>query len=97
MNATFVDPSTGKGWLEGQTYKRNLLADTLEMLAVAGDTGDELFYEGSIAEMLVGDLQDRGGIITMEDMLNYQVDWQVNENNPSLKHHQVYFNPIYEF
>ena len=77
MNATFIDPSTGKGWLEGQTYKRELLADTLEMLAAAEEKGDELFYEGEIAEMLVADLQDAGGIITLEDMLNYQVDWQV--------------------
>ena len=73
---TFIDPDTGVGWREGQLYTRTDLADTLEMLAEVGDEGDQLFYNGTIGQMLVEDLQDLGGIITLEDMSSYQVEWQ---------------------
>ena len=73
---TFIDPDTGEGWREGQVYTRRDLADTLQMLAEAGDEGDQLFYNGTIGQMLVDDLRDLGGVITMEDMSSYQVEWQ---------------------
>ena len=57
-------------------YTRRDLADTLQMLAEAGDEGDKLFYNGSIGQMLVDDLRDLGGVITMEDMSSYRVEWQ---------------------
>ena len=46
------------------------------MLAEAGDEGDQLFYNGTIGQMLVDDLRDLGGVITMEDMSSYRVEWQ---------------------
>jgi len=73
---TFIDPDTGEGWREGQVYTRRDLADTLQMLAEAGDEGDKLFYNGTIGQMLVDDLRDLGGVITMEDMSSYRVEWQ---------------------
>jgi len=75
MIKVFIDPATGKVWQEGQTYKRTKLADTLEILAAAGDDGDELFYRGYMAEQLAEDLQQLGGILTQEDMSGYKAQW----------------------
>ena len=50
MILVFIDPDTGEAWKEGKTYTRPVLADTLELLAIAGDKGDGLFYKGYIAE-----------------------------------------------
>ena len=70
MIRVFIDPATGEVWKEGQTYKRPVLADTLELLAEAGDDGDELFYNGYLAEQLTEDLQRLGGILSLGDMNN---------------------------
>ena len=76
MRKVFLDPSTGEGWKEGDHYTRVKLADTLEMLAEAGDDGDDVFYNGTIAEMLIYDLQERGGILTLEDLASYHPQLQ---------------------
>ena len=34
--------------------------------------GADEFYKGEIAELLVKDIQDAGGIITTQDMANYR-------------------------
>ena len=75
LREVFIDPLTGEGWKEGQTYTRTDLADTLEALADAGDEGDELFYNGSIAASLVSDLHKHGGIISLSDLGSYQPQW----------------------
>ena len=75
LREVFIDPLTGEGWKEGQTYTRTALADTLEALADAGDEGDELFYNGSIAANLVSDLSKHGGIISLADLGSYQPQW----------------------
>ena len=74
----FTDPSTGEFWKEGDVFTNNDLADTLEMMADAGDRGEENlgFYTGEIGERLVEELREEGGIITMEDMEGYKVRWE---------------------
>ena len=54
---------------KGQTLKRPLLARTLEILA---KEGSDSFYRGALGETIVGELQQKGGIITMEDLQNYK-------------------------
>lgn len=66
MAAVFLNPQTGRGWLEGETYRRPSLAATLERLAGAGPDGDKLFYNGALGQQLVAELADMGGIITMQ-------------------------------
>ena len=66
MAAVFLNPQTGRGWLEGETYRRPSLAATLERLAGAGPDGDKLFYNGALGQHLVAELADMGGIITMQ-------------------------------
>ncbi|CAF5106212.1 unnamed protein product, partial [Rotaria sp. Silwood1] len=66
---------------EGDTIQRLKLARTLEIIA---EKGDDAFYTGELADVIVKEIQDQGGIITKEDLSNYQVDFreaiQVNLN-----------------
>ncbi|KAI4456640.1 gamma glutamyl transpeptidase [Holotrichia oblita] len=52
--------------------KREKLADTLEIIA---KEGARALYNGSLTEIFVKDIQDFGGIITVEDMNKYNVEW----------------------
>ena len=75
LQEIYTDPTTGKGWVEGQFHKRLRLGETLEALALAGDEGDDLFYRGEIAQGLVQDLEEQGGRLTLEDLASYQALW----------------------
>ena len=66
MMHVFIDPDTGEAWKEGQTYTRPILPDTLELLAIAGDNWDELFYKCYIAEELTEDLKLMGGFYPLQ-------------------------------
>ncbi|KAF3772948.1 Gamma-glutamyltranspeptidase 3 [Nymphaea thermarum] len=50
-------------------YNREL-ADTLQAIS---EYGPKAFYNGSVGENLVKDVQDAGGILTMQDLQNYKV------------------------
>ncbi len=60
-------------WEEGDILKQEDLAITLEQIAI---TGKKAFYEGSIAENIASTVQQRGGIMTKEDLLNYTPKWR---------------------
>jgi gamma-glutamyltranspeptidase len=47
---------------------RPKLAKTLREL---GEKGLQIFYNGSLAQTIVGELQSMGGMITLEDLKNY--------------------------
>ncbi|TSM12567.1 Glutathione hydrolase 1 proenzyme [Bagarius yarrelli] len=53
---------------ENDTITFHKLADTYQQIA---ENGADAFYNGTIAENLVTDIRSAGGIITMEDLLNY--------------------------
>ena len=65
----YINPATDTVWKEGDNYTRLDFADTLERIATLGP---QEFYEGETAQGIVKDLQEMGGIITMEDMKNYK-------------------------
>ncbi len=57
----------------GDIMKRPKYAATLEIIA---QQGVDTFYTGVLADKIVKEIRDRGGIITKEDLADYQVDFQ---------------------
>lgn len=60
-------------FIEKDTIRYLKLAQTLEQILADGKDG---FYKGEVAEKLVKFLQDRGGIITLEDLTKYEAKWR---------------------
>ena len=54
----------------GTTFTNKDLAKTLAMI---GAGGEDAFYKGEIAQAIVKEVQKRGGILTLEDLANYEV------------------------
>ena len=65
----FIDPATNKTWKEGQFYKRENFADTLERI---GKNGFQEFYTGDTAKALIDDLNQQNSILTLQDLYNYR-------------------------
>ncbi len=63
----------GKEIKEGDTIKNLALANTLIRIAT---NGKEEFYSGETAQVLTKFMQEKGGIITLEDLKNYQAAWR---------------------
>ncbi|XP_052215059.1 glutathione hydrolase 1 proenzyme-like isoform X2 [Dreissena polymorpha] len=63
-----TNPKTGKTYKEGETIKLPKLAQTLQVIA---DEGPNAFYNGSLTDNIVADIQEAGGIITKQDLANY--------------------------
>ena len=60
----------GRPLEEGELHIRPRLAETLQLLAENGSS--DPFYFGQLGENLIREVQERGGIITMEDLNNYR-------------------------
>lgn len=60
-------------WQEGDSIYYKELAVTLSLIRDMGRAG---FYEGIIADQIVKDLRRGGGIMTMEDLANYESKWR---------------------
>jgi gamma-glutamyltranspeptidase/glutathione hydrolase len=59
----------GKGWKQGDVFKQPQLAVTLERIVASPDD----FYTGKMARELAQFIQQGGGLITAEDLANYDV------------------------
>ncbi|HET7888114.1 MAG TPA: gamma-glutamyltransferase [Bradyrhizobium sp.] len=68
-SAKIFSRSDGTSLREGDSLVQSDLADTLTAIANQGPRG---FYEGSVAEKLARAVQDAGGIMTSDDLRNYQ-------------------------
>lgn len=67
----FVNPKTNKIWEEGDVMYRKTLGDTLRIIA---KEGADAFYGGELGKKFVEDVQELGGIITLEDLKRYEAD-----------------------
>jgi gamma-glutamyltranspeptidase/glutathione hydrolase len=54
----------------GETIVLKDLADTLRSIV---ENGKDAIYSGEIAEKIVAEVQKRGGVMTMDDLANYEV------------------------
>ncbi|WP_425392512.1 gamma-glutamyltransferase [Ekhidna sp.] len=60
-------------WKAGDTLKFKELAGTLTQIR---DRGREGFYGGIVADQIVKEMQRGGGLITEEDLKNYNAQWR---------------------
>lgn len=70
----YIDPKTNDVYRIGDKIKRTKLAETLAIIQSEGVSA--MYNNGSIARMLVEDIQSAGGIVTVEDLMNYNVRWE---------------------
>ncbi|CAF1072394.1 unnamed protein product [Adineta steineri] len=64
---------TNELYTAGDIIKRPKYAATLEIIA---EQGVDAFYTGILSDKIIKEIRDHGGIITKEDLANYQVDFQ---------------------
>jgi gamma-glutamyltranspeptidase len=64
-----MDETTGQVLKLGDTFKFPALAETLKQVA---SVGVGAFYDGAIGDMLIDDVQQRGGLLTKEDLGQYR-------------------------
>ncbi len=60
-------------WQEGETVKIPELAKTLELIR---DNGRDGFYKGETARLIVEEMKRGGGIISLEDLEQYEAVWR---------------------
>ena len=65
----FFNPD-GSALAPGTTWRQGDLADTLTLIAEQGAKG---FYRGKTARLIVQDMQANRGLITQQDLANYEV------------------------
>jgi len=57
----------------GSNFRQPLLAQTLSLIA---SDGRNAFYRGQIADLIVEEMREGGGLITHEDLSRYQAVWR---------------------
>ena len=62
-----------KRYYKGDTIKNTKFAETLSKIS---KNGSKAFYEGEIAEMIIDEVIESGGIMTIEDLKNYRSIWR---------------------
>lgn len=73
----------GSAYQIGETWKQKDLAWSLKQIA---RHGPDAFYKGVIAKKIVADMQNNNGLITSEDLANYQV----KEREPIIGNYRGY-------
>lgn len=74
LKAIFINPATRRVWKEGDLIKYNKLADTFEIIQKEGV--DAIYNNGTIAQLMIQDIQELSGLLTTEDLIQYQVRWE---------------------
>jgi len=62
-----------ENWQAGDVIRHTELAQTLGLIRAQKSQG---FYEGPVADSIVAEMQRGGGLITLEDLKNYQAIWR---------------------
>nr|QLC28917.1 gamma-glutamyltranspeptidase [Spodoptera frugiperda] len=91
MREVYVNAATGEVWNEGDIITQPTLAKTLDIIA---EEGPLAIHNGSLTKQLVRDIQNFGGIITEEDLMNYRVEWQDPIEVPLTDEYTLYSVPL---
>ncbi|XP_076626728.1 scoloptoxin SSD14 [Colletes latitarsis] len=83
LKQLFVDPGTNDFYKPGSVIKPKVLCKTLRIIA---EKGASELYNGTIGKLLVKDLQEKGSIITMEDLNTYSI---TDYNRTILTYHRM--------
>jgi len=70
--------------------ERIVQRDLAESLRKIAEGGPEAFYRGEIAEAIVGDMEEHGGLMTDEDLATYE-PWIVKPTPVSYRGHEVIY------
>src|SRR5690606_27801193 len=62
-----------QNWSEGDTFIQPELAHTIELIK---DQGRKGFYEGETAEKIVSEMKSGNGIISLQDLKDYEAQWR---------------------
>lgn len=82
-NPNYINPANFTGFAkaflkEGEPYALGDILrqpDLAKSLALIARNGAAEFYEGSIAEKIVADLEKHGGVLTMDDFRKHKANW----------------------
>ncbi|MCP4755821.1 MAG: gamma-glutamyltransferase family protein [Proteobacteria bacterium] len=74
---------------EGQSYRMVLLAETLKVIA---EGGADVFYKGALAQKMATDIQEAGGVLTVEDFANYPL-YERKALKGTYRGHEIYSSP----
>lgn len=72
-SAKYFLKDSGQKWKEGDLFIQEDLAQTLERIANRGRDG---FYSGETADLIVEEMDRQGGIISYDDLQNYESVWR---------------------
>ncbi|KAG5666825.1 hypothetical protein PVAND_014835 [Polypedilum vanderplanki] len=92
LREIFIDPETNKLYKEGEKVKRLKLAETLEI--IARDGANAIYGGGEIGRMLIEDVQKMNGILTEEDLMNYEVKWSTSLTSKIINNQTLHTFPI---
>lgn len=72
-NTSYFIRKDGRAWVKGDTILQTDLGKTLRLIQQKGRAG---FYEGTVADQLVAEMQQGKGIISHEDLKLYKSAWR---------------------
>lgn len=93
MQEIFINPATNQVWKANDRIKRPQLAKTLEIIA---DEGADAMYtaNGTVAKLLVDDIRAFGGIVTIDDLVQYSVEWSKPVSTKLRGNFTLYSTPL---
>lgn len=69
MRETFINQITNQVFDENDVIKRPKLAKTFETIA---NEGESAFYNGTLTDTIIDEIQTAGGLITKTDLKSYE-------------------------
>lgn len=74
LGEVFINPKTNDVYQEGALVKRMKLAETLEIIKNEGVGA--IYNNGSVGRAMINDIQKNGGVMTIDDLMQYNVRWE---------------------